>query len=340
MSRPTELTRLRPVRRRASTGAVAESDLVSARDPRNHQRPTAFVAAARNTPTNERLRAALAAVGYHAFTAPPAVAAASASTGDLVLGRLDVLPTLDGVEPGLDRLRELRDVRVINHADALLACHDKLATAALLARASVPQPRWTHLRHADSAPEFPPPYVVKPRFGSWGKDVHLCESCPELATRLAALSASRWFWRHGALVQELVERQGFDLRLLVAAGEVVGAIERVAAPGEWRTNIALGGTRRRTNPPVEACAIAARAAAAVRGDLVGVDLIPAASSWRVIEINGAVDFNDDYSLDGGDVFDRTIRSFISSGEAETDGPRRGGQMAAAVDAHAGIPEPS
>ena len=141
-------------------------------------------------------------------------------------------------------------------------------------------------------------------------------------------------------MQELVEPQGFDLRLLVAAGEVVGAIERVAAPGEWRTNIALGGTRRRTNPPVEACAIAARAAAAVRGDLVGVDLIPAGSSWRVIEINGAVDFNDDYSLDGGDVFDRTIRSFISSGEAETDGPRRGGQMAAVVDAHAGIPEPS
>ena len=79
--------------------------------------------------------------------------------------------------------------------------------------------------------------------------------------------------------------RGFDLRLVVSGGVVIGAIERVAAPGEWRTNIALGGTRRRAALRPDARDLAVKAAAAVNGDLVGVDLLPAEDGWRVIEIN-------------------------------------------------------
>jgi glutathione synthase/RimK-type ligase-like ATP-grasp enzyme len=40
----------------------------------------------------------------------------------------------------------------------------------------------------------------------------------------------------------------------------------------------------------------------VGADLVGVDLLPIeGDGWAVIELNGAVEFNDEYSL-GGDVF--------------------------------------
>jgi hypothetical protein len=34
---------------------------------------------------------------------------------------------------------------------------------------------------------------------------------------------------------------------------------------------------------------------------VGVDLLPSATGWTVVELNGAVDFTDEYSL-GRDVF--------------------------------------
>jgi hypothetical protein len=91
---------------------------------------------------------------------------------------------------------------------------------------------------------------------------------------------------------------------LSRAGGSWVAIERVAAAGEWRTNIALGGSRRPATPTPEACVLATYAAAAVAGDLVGVDLLPLPNGhYIVLEVNGAVEFTSDHSLAGRDVFE-------------------------------------
>jgi RimK family alpha-L-glutamate ligase len=292
--------------------------MISALDKRRRPgtpAPTVLIVGSPASPTNERLRVAFVAAGTQALVGSPEHAEERARPGDVVVGRLDVRPTLDGVQPGLGRLRRLRDrgVGVVNDADTLMATHDKLTTALLLHAASVAQPRTAHLTGEDGSPGFGPPYVVKPRFGSWGRDVHLCESRAELQACLLHLLRRPWFRRHGALVQELVPPRGFDLRLIVSAGTVIGAVERVAAPGEWRTNIALGGTRRPATPSLEARSLAVAAAAAVNGDLVGVDLLPADDGWRVIEINGAVDFTDEYAVDGRDVFERAVEPFVPAG---------------------------
>jgi glutathione synthase/RimK-type ligase-like ATP-grasp enzyme len=95
--------------------------------------------------------------------------------------------------------------------------------------------------------------------------------------------------------------------LVVAGGTIIGAAKRIAAPGEWRTNVALGATAVPVEPPPVAAQLALEAAAASGLDLVGVDLLPTGpGGFCVIELNGAVDFRPVYSLPGRSVFDDAV----------------------------------
>jgi RimK family alpha-L-glutamate ligase len=248
--------------------------------------------------TNQLLVSAWRELGVPAVLLGPAEARTILVAGDTAVGRFDVLRTLDGVEPGLEVLEELaaRGIRVLNSARGLLDAHDKLRTAELLSSAGVPHPRTAHHPAGSEGIELRPPVVVKPRFGSWGVDVFRCETEEEVARVLVAAASRPWYLAHGALLQELVPPAGFDLRLVVAAGEVVGAAERVARPGEWRTNVSLGGTKHSADPSPDAVALGIAAAEAIGADLVGVDLLPTASGYVVLELNGAVEFDRVYDL--------------------------------------------
>jgi RimK family alpha-L-glutamate ligase len=229
--------------------------------------------------------------------------------GDVALGRLDVKPTLDGVDDGVAELAQLaaRGVRVLNGPRTLLAAHDKLLTARALVQAGVPHPATTLFTAGDETPPLEPPVVIKPRFGSWGADVFRCDDGESLKRCLDLLPEKHWFRTQGAIVQDLIPPRGWDLRLIVAGGRVIGAVSRVAAPGEWRTNVALGAVRAPVfEPPAEACDLAIAAAEAVDGHLVGVDLLPTpAGGYVVLELNGACDFVDTYSSED-DVFASAI----------------------------------
>jgi RimK family alpha-L-glutamate ligase len=240
--------------------------------------------------------------------------------GDAALGRLDVLPALDGIDDGLWALGALaaRGVHVLNDPAALLASHDKLLTARLLRRHGLPHPRTAHVRDGRPKLPFSGPVVVKPRFGSWGRDVRLCEDRASFAAVLAEVRRRGWYRRHGALVQELVRPQGYDLRVVVAAGRVVGAAYRIAAEGEWRTNVALGGVRRPVpEPPAGAAALSLAAARATGAALVGVDLLPdGRGGWVVLELNGAVEFTAEYAS-WGDVFEETADALAHAARCYT-----------------------
>jgi RimK family alpha-L-glutamate ligase len=262
--------------------------------------------------TNEALAGAAASLGLPALVLSPRDALRTLEPGDVALGRLDVREELDGIETGMSELGQIDASGgiVLNAPSSLAAAHDKLLTARVLRRAGIPHPRtWLMGDGAPSpAPELP--VVLKPRFGSWGRDVARCETADSLACTLAHFGHRPWFAECGVLAQELVPPLGWDLRLVVAGGEVVGCARRVAAPGEWRTNVALGGHSEPAVASPLARRLALEAAAAVRGDLVGVDLMPLQSGFVVSEVNGAVDFKPPYALGPGDVFRKTVQSLL------------------------------
>jgi ribosomal protein S6--L-glutamate ligase len=220
--------------------------------------------------------------------------------GDVVLGRLDVRRTLDGVEHGLSELVELerRGVRVLNRPEALLAGHDKLLSARLLESGLVPTP-WTRFL-GDDWSELAPrlPLVIKPRFGSWGADVYCVEEIHELNRLERELAGRPWLARGGAIAQELVPPIGFDLRVLVAHGVVVGAVRRRAKAGEWRTNVSCGAQRIAETVEPRAARMALQAVGMTCLELAVADVMPLpGGGFCVLEVNAAPDFGLEYSSD-------------------------------------------
>jgi RimK family alpha-L-glutamate ligase len=257
----------------------------------------ALIGSARNE-TNADLVREWRALGLEAELLSASEAVRRLQPGDVAIGRLDVLPTLDGVEAGLVDLLRLKagGVRVLNGPRALLAAHDKLLTAHLLGRAGVRHVPTLLVRPGDTV-EVEPPLVLKPRFGSWGRDVFRCDSADVITETLELLAERPWFRRHGAVVQPLLRPMGRDLRVVVAGGRIAGADMRVAARNEWRTNVSLGGSElSATARPAEA-RLAIAAVEALGGDLLGVDLMPTPSGYVVLEVNGSVEFDRTYGED-------------------------------------------
>jgi ribosomal protein S6--L-glutamate ligase len=88
-------------------------------------------------------------------------------------------------------------------------------------------------------------------------------------------------------VQRVVDHGGSDVRAFVVGGRVLGAIERRANDGDWRTNVSRAASARPVELPAPSEQLAVRAAEAVGADYAGVDLLPSRDGRVfVLEVNG------------------------------------------------------
>jgi RimK family alpha-L-glutamate ligase len=277
------------------------------------------VVAHRRSATNVALVDAARALGLDAQLLDPRRALGLLEPGDIALGRLDIREGLDGIERGTGELERLAagGIDVRNPPGTLVVAHDKLLSARTLRLAGLPHPHTTLISPALPAAVPELPLVLKPRFGSWGRDVVLCSTAEELEAALVAIQTKPWFQEYGALAQELVEPRGWDLRVIIAGGRVVGAARRIAPSGEWRTNAALGAevVPAEASPLAQTLALAAVRAA--RADLMGIDLLPTENGFVVLELNGAVDFRPVYSTEG-DVFSAAVAALLGDSALQAE----------------------
>lgn len=267
------------------------------------------------------------AAGGHAVVAIPATRLVSEidASGEVhvlgpdraVLEGLDLLiirglprGSLEQVIFRMDALHVLaqRGVRCVNNPRAIERTIDKSWAGAVLAIAGVPTPSTIVCERYDDAmrafDQLGGDVVVKPLFGAMGNGIARLEERDVAHRVFRALELERAVYY---VQRTIAPAGGRNLRVLVVADEVAGAMERVT--DSWRANIARGARPRAVALSDAEGALALAAAAALEADVAGVDLLVTPDGEAVVlEVNGIPGWQALQSVCEEDLTARVVRA--------------------------------
>ncbi|WP_372603424.1 30S ribosomal protein S6--L-glutamate ligase [Actibacterium sp.] len=209
---------------------------------------------------------------------------------DVVIPRIGTSVTAYGT--AVIRQFETIGTFCVNGSEGITASRDKLHAHQILARHRIGMPTTAFAaspQDNDSLIELVEgaPLIVKLLESTQGKGVVLAE------TKKAAQSVISAFrgLKASFLVQHFVkEAAGEDIRCLVIGGKVVASMRRVAAAGEFRSNLHQGGRAEPVRITKAERDTAIRAAKAFRLNLAGVDLLRSSDGPKVLEVNSSPGF--------------------------------------------------
>ena len=206
------------------------------------------------------------------------------------------------------RFFEHYGVPTVNPYEVVNVCGDKVLASLRLAEAGIPTPRTVVALTPEAAlkalDEVGYPAVLKPPVGSWGRlmakvdDREEAEQIIEHKTALGSPNHSIFY------VQEYIEKPERDLRVFVVGDEVVAAMYRYSS--DWRTNAARGGSAEALEPTPELSELALKAAAAVGGGVLAVDLMESPGGLVVHEVNPTPEFKALTGATGIDVAEKIV----------------------------------
>jgi len=207
----------------------------------------------------------------------------------------------------ISRIFEAHGVPVVNSSAVAERCGDKYVTSQILAQNGIPTPRVFMAFDEESALQaieaMGYPCVLKPVVGSWGRllakveNRHVAES---LIEHKATLGVNHQVF----YIQEYINKPGRDIRAFVIGDETICAIYRSSE--NWITNTARGGVA--TNCPVtdEIADLCQRAARAVGGGLLALDLFETENGLTINEINHTMEFRNSIATTGVNIPEKMI----------------------------------
>lgn len=179
---------------------------------------------------------------------------------------------------------------VLNTPTSTMTAIHKFATGTALAEAGIPVPDALMALSGDilnsRRDQFGDEVVYKTAIGTHGGGTWKLDTDDPVNPMVGSRQA---------FLQELVEHdemQHHDLRVYVVGERVVGAMNRYAPEGEWRTNVALGGEVENMTDelPQEVASMAKRATDEIGLDFAGVDIVEGEDGYYVLEVNPTAGF--------------------------------------------------
>ena len=247
---------------------------------------------------------------------------------DAVVPRIGATHTLYGT--AVVRQFEVLGVFPCNTSTSIVRARDKLRSLQLLAREGISMPTTGFAHSKKDVPALVElvggaPLVVKLLEGTQGLGVMLIDSDEAAKSVIAAFRQVK----ADILVQEFIDdAEGTDYRAFVVGGEVIAAMRRQAAPGEFRANLHRGATAAPEELTSEECEVAVRAARAVGLHVAGVDMLRSRRGPLVIEVNASPGLEGIEGATGIDVAGAIVR-FVEQGAAGLGEKRRGRRRSAA-----------
>jgi [lysine-biosynthesis-protein LysW]--L-2-aminoadipate ligase len=218
----------------------------------------------------------------------------------------------------LTRIMENFGARVINTSKVSEVCGNKMITSMVLAKAGVPTPKTYIALSSESVDQTAEllgyPIVLKPFVGSWGRMVSIAKEKQTLDTIVELRESIPNPIEHMYYMQEFVERPPRDIRAIVAGDEIIATVYRNASENEWRTNVARGATTTAFRPDKELTEIIHRAAHAVGGGILGVDVMESKDGYVVHEVNNTVEFKGAQAASKTRIAKKMIEFVIRSGK--------------------------
>jgi [lysine-biosynthesis-protein LysW]--L-2-aminoadipate ligase len=212
----------------------------------------------------------------------------------------------------ISRIFEAYGIPVVNSSLVAERCGDKYITSQILAKSGIPTPRVFMAFDEDSALQaieaMGYPCVLKPVVGSWGRLLAKVEN-REMAEALIEHKATLGVNHQVFYIQEYIDKPGRDIRAFVVGEETICAIYRSSE--NWITNTARGGIA--TNCPVtdELAELCQRAAQAVGGGLLALDLFETENGLTINEINHTMEFRNSIATTGVNIPQRMAEYILA-----------------------------
>jgi [lysine-biosynthesis-protein LysW]--L-2-aminoadipate ligase len=191
-------------------------------------------------------------------------------------------------------------IPTVNTYEVAEVCGSKFLTTQALIKTRVPTPRCYMAFTPESAlaamDELGYPCVIKPNTGSWGRliskinDRDAAEAILEHKQILGSYHHSIFY------IQEYVEKHGRDIRSFVVGDRCIAAVYRYSP--HWITNTARGGKTENCPITDELHDLSVRAAKAVGGGVVAIDLFETPAGLSVNEVNYTMEFRNSITVTG------------------------------------------